>query len=96
MGKVVGIAEFKANCTRLIAQMERDGETITVTKRGKVVGVLSPPVSEKTRPLFGLLKGMMKIHGDIVGPVLDPGWEAEWEADNPAELYDPAARGVGK
>lgn len=89
MGKIVGIAEFKANCTRLIAEMERDGEAITVTKRGKVVGVLSPP-PEKSR-LFGLLKGTGEIHGDIVGPV-ESDWEAAWEAKWEARGFPVAGR----
>lgn len=80
MGKMVGIAEFKANCTRLISEMERDGEPILVTRRGKVVGVLSPPVPEQVpESLFGALKGMVVRYDDPFGPI-DPDWEAKWEA----------------
>ena len=79
MGKMVGIAEFKANCTRLIAEMERDGEPITITKRGRAVAELKPPRDpSRTRP-FGCMKGTVTILGDITGP-LDPDWEAKWEA----------------
>jgi prevent-host-death family protein len=80
MGKMVGIAEFKANCTRLLREMQKDGEPITVTNRGKVVGVMSPPTEDaKPKSLFGCMKGTFTIHGDIVGPV-DPDWEAKWDA----------------
>lgn len=80
MGKVIGIAEFKANCTRLIAEMERDGQPITVTRHGKAVGVLSPPAAE-TPPasLYGCMKGMVVRYDDPFEPV-DPDWQAEWEA----------------
>lgn len=81
MGKMVGIAEFKANCTRLLREMQRDGEPIMVTNRGKVVGVMSPPSEKKpgVDTLFGCMKGTVTVHDDIVGPV-DPDWETEWEA----------------
>ena len=79
MGRMVGIAEFKANCTRLIAEMERDGVPITITKRGKAVAELKPARDPTRTGPFGCMKGTVTIMGDIVGP-LDPDWEAEWEA----------------
>ena len=81
MGKMVGIAEFKAKFERLISQMERDGEPIEVTRRGKVVGVFTPAPSSKPAPnsLFGCMKGTGTIIGDLDEPI-DPDWEAKWEA----------------
>jgi prevent-host-death family protein len=78
MGKLIGIAEFKANCTRLLREMERDGQPITVTKRGKPVAELTP-VGQRSRAetLFGLMKGSVTILGDIEGPVSDGPWNAE-------------------
>lgn len=79
MGKMVGIAEFKANCTRLISEMQRDGEPIMVTKRGKVVGVLSPPALEEIpESLFGAMKGMVIRYDDPFEPAVDP---SEWDAN---------------
>ena len=88
--KYVGAAEFKANCLRLMAEVQAGGEPITVTKRGKPLATVGPVASERPDPdsLFGCMKGTATIHGDIVGP-LDPDWEAEWERNNPPELYDP-------
>ena len=95
MGKMVSATEFKAKSLKLIDEMERSGEPLTITRRGKPSLTLSarkagPPLSES---IFGCLKGMVTIRGDIVGPV-DPDWEAEWDANNPAELYasKPASR----
>lgn len=85
MGKMVGIAEFKAKAERLIVQMEQDGEPIQLTRRGKVVGVLSPPSSSAPNtPLpsaFGLLKSD-KYRFDIEPEesALDADWERQWEA----------------
>jgi prevent-host-death family protein len=78
MGKMVGIAEFKANCTRLLREMERDGQPITVTKRGKPVAELTPVAQpSRAKTLFGLMKGSVMILGDIEGPVSDGPWNAE-------------------
>lgn len=80
MGKMVGITEFKAKCIALLDEMERSGEPLTITRRGKPSLMLS---AREVRPVrddvFGSLKGTVTIHGDIVGPV-DPDWEREWEA----------------
>jgi antitoxin (DNA-binding transcriptional repressor) of toxin-antitoxin stability system len=88
MGKTVGIAEFKAKCERLISQMEKDGIAIELTRRGKVVGVLSPPKSASTKPLpsaFGMLKSdRYRYDADPTEPAVDP---AEWDRNNPAGLY---------
>ena len=90
MTKLVGIAEFKAKCERLISQMERDGEPIAVTRRGKVVGVLNPPSPSEQlakKPLataFGLLRNDKYRFDDPFTPVSDMD---EWEKNNPADLY---------
>lgn len=85
MGKMVGIAEFKAKCERLLVQMEQDGEPIQLTRRGKVVGVIMPPQPQPAaQPLpsaFGMLKS--DTYRDDLEPedfVVDPDWEAKWEA----------------
>ena len=33
--KQVPAAEFKARCLRIIKEMNRDGETVTITNRGR-------------------------------------------------------------
>jgi antitoxin (DNA-binding transcriptional repressor) of toxin-antitoxin stability system len=80
MTKMVGIAEFKAKCERLISQMEKDGEPIALTRRGKVVGVLKPP--SKARPklegAFGMLKNdAYRFDWDPSEPAADP---SDWDA----------------
>ena len=86
MGKMVGAAEFKTHCLRFLKEVERTGEPLTITNRGRVVGVLNPPAREKPKFTFGFMKGSIKVFGDIVGPI-EPDWESEWEASNPPELY---------
>ena len=80
MGKMVGMAEFKANCTRLLREVQAGGEPITVTNRGRPVATVSQPVDKpKRKSAFGMLKGTVTIHGDLDEPI-DPDWEAKWEA----------------
>jgi len=80
MGKIVGIAEFKANCTRLLRELEQDGEPITVTKRGKPVAVLGPARKQQSRPssIIGMLKNAAyRFDADPGEPACDP---EDWEA----------------
>ena len=55
--------------------MARDRTEIVITKRGKPLAKLVP-VDECPTPLFGYLRGTVKIHGDIIEPIED-----RWEAD---------------
>ena len=82
MGQMVPATEFKAKCLALIDEMERSGEPLTITRRGKPSITLS---AEKATPpkidsIFGVMKGTVKIHGDPDEPY-DPDWEAKWLAD---------------
>ena len=86
MARMVSATEFKAKSLKLIDEMERSGQPLTITRRGKPSLTLSarktaPPALES---LFGCMKGT--VNGDIIGPI-DPDWEAKWDANNPAELY---------
>lgn len=90
MGKVVGIAEFKANCTKLLNEMERDGEPITITKRGKRIAELKPLVhGTDADALFGCMRGTATLPADFDPGEsgADPAWEDAWDADNPRQLY---------
>ena len=87
MGKMVGMAEFKANCTRLLREVQAGGEPITVTSRGKPVATVTPFAKAGDQPLassFGLLRSDKYRFDDPFTPVADMD---EWERNNPAELY---------
>jgi len=77
MGKMIGAAEFKAHCLRILDEVERTGEPVTITKRGKPVGELHPAKQDRKGFPFGCMKGTIKILGDIEGPVYDGPWNAE-------------------
>lgn len=88
MGKMVSATEFKAKSLKLIDEMERSGQPLTITRRGKPSLTLSARKANTPAldSLFGCMKGTVKILGDITGPI-DPDWETEWAANNPSELY---------
>jgi len=83
MTKMVGAAEFKAKCLKLIEEMQADGESITITKRGKPVAVLSTPPKEADTfvSLIGCMESPLYRFDDPFSPAVDP---SEVDADNPA------------
>ena len=88
MGKMIGAAEFKAHCLRIMEEAKRSGETIVITKRGKPFMELKPIAPSQAAALFGFAKGSVTWRSDDpAAPAADAGWENEWEAGNPAELY---------
>jgi prevent-host-death family protein len=78
MGKTIGAAEFKAACLRIIDEMNRDGEPVIVTKRGKPVAVLSPVATDK-KPvsIWGAMRGTVLRYDDPFAPATDPN---DWDA----------------
>jgi antitoxin (DNA-binding transcriptional repressor) of toxin-antitoxin stability system len=82
MGKMVPATEFKAKCLALIDEMERSGEPLTVTRRGKASITLTanrhaPPSIDS---VWGCLKGSVTWLSDDTGLVTD---DPEWELDEP-------------
>ena len=68
--KQMAAGEFKAKCLRLIDEVNETGEEIVITKRGKPKAKLIPFRLPKKDPFFGRLKGLIKIHGDLVEPTV--------------------------
>ena len=74
--KTMRAGEFKARCLKVMDQVQKTRETLVITKRGKPVAKLVP--ADKTGDdVFGCLKGVVKIVGDIESPVVLP---EDWEA----------------
>lgn len=88
MGKMIGAAEFKAHCLRILDEVQRNGETVTVTKRGRPVAEVKP-VEEKTKVgrklTFGCMKGTVLKYDRPFEPAWDGPWNAEkgiWEPED--------------
>ncbi len=74
--------EFKAKCLDILDRLAaRKFTRVTITKRGKIVAVLTPPEDSETtvRRLHGLLRGsvMAPPDFDFTAPVLDEPLSAE-------------------
>jgi len=75
--KSMRAGEFKARCLKVMDQVRATREPVIITKRGRPVAKLVP-VDGRGDDIFGCLKGVMEIVGDIESPVVAP---EEWEAN---------------
>ena len=75
--RTIGAAEFKAHCLRILDEVERTGEPVTITKRGRPVAEVKPVTQAEQRSVIGLLKGSVLKYERPFDPAVDPD---EWEA----------------
>ena len=94
MGRMVSATEFKAKSLALIDEMQRSGEPLTVTRRGKPSIKLVAERAEKPRrkieEVFGSLKGTVTWAPgvDPTASVLDDDWEEKWLASWDEQMAD--------
>jgi prevent-host-death family protein len=65
----MGAAEFKAKCLAVIDRVHERGETVTITKRGRVVARLVPAGAEEAKP-WRKLHGRARWTGDPLAPAV--------------------------
>jgi prevent-host-death family protein len=70
----ISAAVFKAECLKLMDQVEKTRQPIIITKHGRPVAQLAP-IPANPRSLFGYMKNTVKIAGDALAP-LDVEWSA--------------------
>jgi len=76
--KEVAISEFKAKCLGILEEVRKTRRPIRVTRFGKPVAEVVPPIPTKTTGRrLGSMAGTAKILGDIVGPT---GSLDDWDA----------------
>jgi prevent-host-death family protein len=74
----VAISEFKAKCLALLEQVGKTKKPIRVTRFGKPVADVVPPMPDAEREdWLGSLADRMEIRGDILSPIIE---ETDWEA----------------
>lgn len=71
----INASEFKAQCLRVLDDVQATRGEVVITKRGKPVARLVPIGLARTS-LRGAWKGMARTHGEIV----HVDWSAEFEA----------------
>ncbi len=75
--RTIKASEFKAKCLKIMDEVANTGEPVMITKNGVPVTELIP-AKHKPKTLFGSMKGIGVILGDIISPI-DEEWEAERE-----------------
>jgi prevent-host-death family protein len=78
MGKRIGAAAFKANCLRILDEVERSGEPVTVTKRGRPVAEVKPVKKRERRSIIGAMRGTVLRYDRPFDPAIEPD---EWHAN---------------
>jgi len=66
--KQMRASAFKAQCLKVMNDVQATGEPVIVTKRGKPVVKVIPVKPEKD-DIFGFMAGKAEIVGDIESPV---------------------------
>jgi prevent-host-death family protein len=66
--------KFKAECLKIMDEVQRKKIHIVITKRNVPVAEMVP-IEEKKRPSFGWMKGTGHVIGDIIEPI-DEVWDA--------------------
>jgi len=70
--KSVKISEFKERCLSLLKTLEPEG--LIITKHGKPLAKVLP-FERSSAPLIGILKGKLKVKGEILSTGIK--WNAE-------------------
>jgi prevent-host-death family protein len=77
--KEIQISKFKAQCLRLLDEVNRTGVGLTITRNGKLLAVVNPITVNQTRAEFGVAKETGRINGDLITPIVEA---SEWEVLN--------------
>jgi prevent-host-death family protein len=80
--QTINASEFKAKCLDILDRLaSRELERVIITKRGRIVAVLSPPEDQAAAvlQLHGFMRGSVTIPAgfDLTAPVVDEPFIAE-------------------
>ena len=69
----INVVQFRANCFRILDEVQQQHKEVIITKRGKPIAKLVHVVQEKDKdPLLGAMPGVVETIGDLTEPVIDP------------------------
>jgi prevent-host-death family protein len=77
--RVLSASDFKATCLSCLGEVEQSGESITITRRGRPVAVLSPAARTAGKSPRNSWARKARVVGDIV----DADTSALWGAAEP-------------
>ena len=76
MNTTVSVTEFKAKCLALVDQMDKEGGSVTVTKRGRPVAMLTPVRKERWKSPAGMWAGKVKFPDNLESMDTSDLWDA--------------------
>ena len=74
MKRVIQAGKFKAECLKIMDDVQAKKYSIIITKRNKPIAKLVP-LEEENNSLFGKMKGTAHVKGDLIQPIGE-----EWDA----------------
>jgi len=74
----IAVSEFKSKCSQFLRVVEKENERVEVTRRGKVIAVVTPSETGKQDPLQFLdcLHGSISFSPDWDEPLDENDWDA--------------------
>lgn len=69
------ISEFKAKCIAVLREAQRTGEPVLITRRGRAIARIEPIMEGEPSRRLGVLRGRMRIKGDIVEVDTTQDWD---------------------
>lgn len=75
MKHIVQAGKFKAECLKLMDDVQAKKYSIIITKRNKPIAKLVPLEEETSSFLFGKMKGTAHIKDDLIQPIGES-WDA--------------------
>lgn len=75
MKRMIQAGKFKAECLKIMDDVQTKKYSIIITKRNKPIAKLVPLEEEKSPSLFGKMKDTAHIKGDLIQPIGE-----EWDA----------------
>jgi hypothetical protein len=67
--RVMSATEFKAKCLAVLDDVDKNGNTVTVTKRGRPVATVKRALKPRWKSPEGTWAGKVEIVGDIMAPM---------------------------
>ena len=73
--KTMLVSDFKAKCIAVLKEVERTGQPVVVTLRGRPMARVEPFTEEAKVKRLGTLKGNMRIRRNLVRVDTTSDWE---------------------
>jgi len=75
MKRVIQAGKFKAECLKIMDEVQAKKYSIIITKRNKPIAKLVPLEEKNSSLLFGKMKGTAHIKADLIQPIGEA-WDA--------------------